>query len=82
MCNYYISSMHISNLQSARRMPDRNRRRLGTVVDTLAAMDAGKTGCDHCHGRGFCHNSQMEHDMPKEDTWLHVYWQKKGMLRN
>ena len=47
-------------------------------MDTLAAMDAGKTGCDHCHGRGFCHNSQMEHDMPKEDTWLHVYWQKKG----
>ena len=36
------------------------------------AMDASavKTGCGHCNGLGFRHNSCMEHDMPEHDTWI------------
>ena len=52
-----------------RWMMDRNIRRLEAMVDAMDSS-AVKTGCGHCNGLGFRHNSCMEHDMPEHDTWI------------
>ena len=48
---------------------DRNIRRLEAMVEAMDSS-AVKTGCGHCNGLGFRHNSCMEHDMPEHDTWI------------
>lgn len=49
-----------------RWMMDRNIRRLEAMVDAMDSS-AVKTGCGHCNGLGFRHNSCMEHDMPEHE---------------